>query len=64
MKVVQRLPVRIDLTDYKPDTDPLFTGLSVIPHVYVHEKPTGPDAGRMLQSLMPGRLPVSPPSHQ
>jgi membrane fusion protein, multidrug efflux system len=64
VKVVQRLPVRIDLIDYKPDTAPLFIGLSVIPHVYVHEKPTGPDAGRMLQSLIPGRVPVSAPSHQ
>jgi membrane fusion protein (multidrug efflux system) len=64
VKVVQRLPVRIDLTDYKPDTAPLFIGLSVVPHVYVHEKPTGPDAGRMLQSLMPGRVPVSAQSHQ
>jgi membrane fusion protein, multidrug efflux system len=64
VKVVQRLPVRIDLTDYHPDTAPLFIGLSVIPHVYVDEKPTGPDAGKMLQSLLPGRIPVSAPSHQ
>ena len=64
VKVVQRLPVRIDLTDYKPDAAPLFIGLSVTPYVYVHEKPTGPDAGRMLQSLMPGRVPVSAPRHQ
>ena len=64
VKVVQRLPVRIDLTDYKPDTAPLFIGLSVIPHVYVHEKPTGPDAGKMLQSLIPGKVPVSAPGHQ
>jgi len=63
VKVVQRLPVRIDLTNYQPDTAPLFIGLSVIPYVYVHEKPTGPDAGKMLQSLMPGRIPVSAPSH-
>ena len=64
VKVVQRLPVRIDLTDYKPDTAPLFIGLSVIPRVYVHEKPTGPDAGKMLQSLIRGRVPVSAPGHQ
>ena len=64
VKVVQRLPVRIDLTDYQADTAPLFIGLSVIPRVFVHEKPTGPDAGKMLQSLIPGRVAVSAPSHQ
>jgi membrane fusion protein, multidrug efflux system len=64
VKVVQRLPVRIDLTDYKPDIAPLLIGLSVIPYVYVHEKPTGADAGRMLQSLMPGRVPFSAPNNR
>ncbi len=29
VKVVQRLPVRIDLLDYNPDVAPLFIGLSV-----------------------------------
>src|SRR5262249_26453562 len=29
VKVVQRLPVRIDLIDYDPDKAPLFVGLSV-----------------------------------
>ena len=53
VKVVQRLPVRIDLVDYNPEINPLFIGLSVTPYVYVYEKPTGPDAGKMLQSLMP-----------
>ncbi len=37
VKVVQRLPVRIELQDYDPDKTPLFIGLSVTP--YVHEKP-------------------------
>ena len=64
VKVVQRLPVRIDLINYKPDTSPLFIGLSVTPYVYVHEKPTGPDAGAMLQSLVPATVPVPVPSHQ
>jgi membrane fusion protein, multidrug efflux system len=64
VKVVQRLPVRIDLVDYKPDVAPLFIGLSVVPYVYIHEQPTGPDAGKMLQSLIPEALPVSVPSHQ
>ena len=31
VKIVQRLPVRIELTDYDPDKDPLFVGLSVRP---------------------------------
>ena len=45
VKVVQRLPVRIDLIDYDPDKTPLFIGLSVTPYVHIDEKPTGPDAG-------------------
>ena len=31
VKIVQRLPVRIELTDYDPDKAPLFVGLSVDP---------------------------------
>jgi membrane fusion protein (multidrug efflux system) len=53
VKVVQRLPVRIDLINYHPEVSPLFIGLSVTPYVYVDEKPTGPDAGKMLQTLRP-----------
>ena len=49
VKVVQRLPVRIDLIDYDPDMTPLFIGLSVTPTVHVKEEPTGPDAGKVLQ---------------
>jgi membrane fusion protein (multidrug efflux system) len=49
VKVVQRLPVRIDLTEPNPPGHPLFVGLSVTPYVYIHEKPTGPDAGKFLQ---------------
>src|SRR5262245_25988101 len=49
VKVVQRLPVRIDLVDYDPDKLPLFVGLSVTPRVRIHEPPTGPDAGKVLQ---------------
>ena len=48
MKIVQRLPVRIELTDYDPDKSPLFVGLSVVPYVYYKEPPTGPHAGRRL----------------
>ncbi|HYV37410.1 MAG TPA: efflux RND transporter periplasmic adaptor subunit [Gemmataceae bacterium] len=49
VKIVQRLPVRIELTDYDPETMPLFVGLSVTPYVYFTEPPTGPHAGEMLQ---------------
>ena len=57
VKVVQRLPVRIDVINYHPEITPLFIGLSVTPYVYVYEKPTGPDAGKILQSLMPAPAP-------
>ena len=52
VKVVQRLPVRIDLVDYDPDKVPLFVGLSVTPSVDIHGKPTGPNAGKFLQDVM------------
>jgi membrane fusion protein (multidrug efflux system) len=51
VKIVQRLPVRIELTDYDPDKAPLFVGLSVEPHVYTKEPPTGPNAGAVLQPV-------------
>ena len=50
VKIVQRLPVRIDLEGYDPDKNPLFIGTSVVPYVHVNEPPTGPDAGKFLQS--------------
>ena len=49
VKVVQRLPVKIELSDYDPDKVPLFVGLSVTPYVYFKEPPTGPHAGAVLQ---------------
>ncbi len=49
VKIVQRLPVHIELTDYDPDKAPLFVGLSVTPYVYFKEPPKGPDAGKVLQ---------------
>jgi membrane fusion protein (multidrug efflux system) len=55
VKVVQRLPVRIELLDYDPDATPLFIGLSVTPYVRVNEKPTGPDAGKVLQPYLADR---------
>jgi len=57
VKVVQRLPVRIDLVDYDPDQTPLFAGLSVTPHVRIHETPTGPDAGKILQPYLSATAP-------
>src|SRR5207245_3130393 len=64
VKVVQRLPVRIELTDYNPEATPLFIGLSVTPYVYVNEKSTGPNAGNFLQASLAGTLPVLPPNPQ
>jgi membrane fusion protein, multidrug efflux system len=51
--VVQRLPVRIDLEGYNPDKDTLFIGTSVVPYVYINKPPTGPDAGKFLQTYLP-----------
>jgi membrane fusion protein, multidrug efflux system len=53
VKVVQRLPVRIDLIGYNADRTPLFIGTSVVPTVYIHKPPTGPDAGKFLQTYEP-----------
>ena len=50
IKVVQRLPVRIDLVDYNADQAPLFIGTSVVPTIYINKPPTGPDAGKFLQT--------------
>jgi membrane fusion protein, multidrug efflux system len=70
VKIVQRLPVRIELTNYDPDKVPLFVGLSVQPYVYFKEPPTGPNAGEVLQPHrpLPRRAtvvaPASPPSSE
>jgi membrane fusion protein (multidrug efflux system) len=53
VKVVQRLPVRIDLVDYDADQAPLFIGTSVVPYVSINKPPTGPDAGKFLQTSVP-----------
>jgi membrane fusion protein (multidrug efflux system) len=53
VKVVQRLPVRIDLQGYDPDKDTLFIGTSVVPYVYINKRPSGPDAGKFLQTVLP-----------
>jgi membrane fusion protein (multidrug efflux system) len=56
VKIVQRLPVRVELTDYDPDKDPLFAGLSVVPYVYYKQPATGPHAGAILQPRRPRPL--------
>src|SRR6516165_1171861 len=56
VKIVQRLPVRIELEGYDPDKKPLFIGASVVPYVYIYKPLAGPDAGKFLQADMP-RLP-------
>ena len=55
VKIVQRLPVRVELTDYDPDktNTPLFVGLSCTPYVYYKEPPTGPHKGEFLQPVAP-----------
>ena len=53
VKIVQRLPVRIELAGYDPDKAPLFAGLSVVPYVYYKEPATGPHAGAVLQPHRP-----------
>jgi membrane fusion protein (multidrug efflux system) len=61
VKVVQRLPVRIDLVDYDPERAPLFIGLSVMPNVRVNEEPKGENAGKVLQPrMMPAATTTQP----
>jgi len=62
VKVVQRVPVRIDVIDYDPDKDPLFIGVSVTPEVHIKETPTGPDAGKFLQLYASPSPAVASPS--
>jgi membrane fusion protein (multidrug efflux system) len=52
VKVVQRLPVRVELADYDPDHAPLFVGLSVTASVDLRHPPGGPDPGRVLQPYL------------
>ncbi|MCE9546146.1 MAG: HlyD family secretion protein, partial [Planctomycetia bacterium] len=64
VKVVQRLPVRIDLLDYDPDKSPLFIGLSVTPYVHIYEPATGPNAGQFLQPASSPQSQSSPALQQ
>jgi membrane fusion protein (multidrug efflux system) len=57
VKVVQRLPVRILVTDYDPDKTPLFIGLSVDVTVHTKAELKGPDAGKVLRPLAPAMEP-------
>jgi membrane fusion protein (multidrug efflux system) len=52
IKIVQRLPVRIELEGYDPDKKPLFIGASVVPYVYLNKPLSGPNAGGVLQRLV------------
>lgn len=61
VKVVQRLPVRIELEDYDPNKDTLFVGTSVVPYVYIHKPMSGPNAGKFLQGSEL-RAPIAGPS--
>jgi membrane fusion protein, multidrug efflux system len=61
VKIVQRLPVRVELTNYNPDRETLFLGLSCTPYVYINEPPEGPNAGKVLQPFTPlPRAPTNP----
>jgi membrane fusion protein, multidrug efflux system len=64
VKVVQRLPVRIEVLDYDPNQAPLFIGLSVTPSVRVNEQPAGPDAGKVLQPYLMTATPTAVPEDQ
>ena len=63
VKVVQRLPVRIELVNYDPEQSPLFIGLSVTPYVQVKQPPTGPNAGKVLQPYAVPASSVQPEKH-
>jgi membrane fusion protein, multidrug efflux system len=49
VKVVQRIPVRIDLAEPNPRQAPLLVGMSVEPEVDIKTPPAGPDAGSRLR---------------
>jgi membrane fusion protein, multidrug efflux system len=61
VKIVQRLPVRIELEAYDPDKKPLFIGTSVVPYVYLNKPLSGPNSGAFLQGVEQ-RSPASAPT--
>jgi membrane fusion protein, multidrug efflux system len=65
IKIVQRLPVRIELQGYDPDKRPLFIGASVVPYVYLNKPLSGPNAGMFLQAFeqqSPATASAAPPA--
>ena len=53
VKIVQRLPVRVELVGGNPKDTPLFVGLSCVPYIKVNEQPEGPNAGQRLRGNFP-----------
>ncbi len=53
VKIVQRLPVRVDLVGGNPPDTPLFCGLSVVPSIRIYDRPAGPNAGQRLRGDFP-----------
>jgi membrane fusion protein (multidrug efflux system) len=53
VKIVQRLPVRVELVGPNPKDTPLFVGLSCVPMIKIHETPEGPNAGQRLRGNFP-----------
>ncbi|WP_422926024.1 HlyD family secretion protein [Singulisphaera sp. PoT] len=53
VKIVQRLPVRVDLVDGNPTDTPLFVGLSVVPYILINQTPEGPNANQRLRGDFP-----------
>jgi membrane fusion protein (multidrug efflux system) len=64
VKIVQRLPVRIELTEPNPRDTPLLAGLSVVPTVRIREQPTGPNAGERIRDLQAPEEAAQPPGPQ
>jgi multidrug resistance efflux pump len=64
VKIVQRLPVGIELSNNDSDKVPFFVGMSVVPYVYYKERPTGPNAGAVLRPPAALRTePTDPPTY-
>ena len=62
VKVVQRLPVRIDLIELRSGQAAALRRLSVTPTVDLRSAPTGPNAGKFLQTPeQPVNLPTATP---
>ena len=53
VKIVQRLPVRVDVIGGNPPDTPLFAGMSVEPRIRIREEPEGPHAGQRLRGSFP-----------